>query len=360
MPRGRDGAGGSRSPGIKFSATGKSGRSDVRNRKDKADARRRFLAGATAFYPMEGTFTPQEALDYLETDPLVCLLCGKGFQMLGRHLSGSHDISGRDYCDMYLIPWSQPSDLADEGHPLRRAEGLATKAHRRALSERQTPEHRAASSVKMLKWAGTTFGHAPVSLGNRAIQRATAVCHEDLICAFCGKTFNHGRSERAECCSGSCATKKRHADSELGHFGSYGKLSEEEVIQIRESEENTHVLGARYGCVPTLISQIQLGQSYRHFGGPIREPAHRNFCLTAAKVLEIRASSEPARALAERYGVGTTTMGQVLTGKTWAHVGGRIRAPAPARTHPVTGRYLPAEPVYKDSVSGSETAPKAT
>lgn len=42
--------------------------------------------------------------------------------------------------------------------------------------------------------------------------------------------------------------------------------------------------------------------------------------LTEAQVLEIRTLSLPQRAIAALYGVGRSTIRQVLSGQTWAHV----------------------------------------
>lgn len=39
--------------------------------------------------------------------------------------------------------------------------------------------------------------------------------------------------------------------------------------------------------------------------------------LTIEQVIEIRASDEPRRALAEKYGVSVSSIGQIVTGKTW-------------------------------------------
>jgi ROS/MUCR transcriptional regulator protein len=55
-------------------------------------------------YPWAGMFnTRQEVEDYFGRDAVVCLLCGRSFRALGRHLY-RHSISIREYKELYGLP----------------------------------------------------------------------------------------------------------------------------------------------------------------------------------------------------------------------------------------------------------------
>ena len=58
----------------------------------------------------------------------------------------------------------------------------------------------------------------------------------------------------------------------------------------------------------------------------IRGEASCNAVLTEAVVLQILASSEPARALGERYRVSRNTIWKIRNGKMWAHLNAQVQA----------------------------------
>jgi hypothetical protein len=49
--------------------------------------------------------------------------------------------------------------------------------------------------------------------------------------------------------------------------------------------------------------------------------------LTDQQILEIRASAELQRVLAERYGVRENAISRIKTGRRWAHIGGHLKEP---------------------------------
>lgn len=51
-----------------------------------------------------------------------------------------------------------------------------------------------------------------------------------------------------------------------------------------------------------------------------RGSANSNAKLTAAQVIEIRASADPIEALVDRYGVGRSTITNVIKRRTWTHL----------------------------------------
>lgn len=66
--------------------------------------------------------------------------------------------------------------------------------------------------------------------------------------------------------------------------------------------------------------------------GVPRGEQHHKARLTERQVREIRASAKSPQILAQRYGVGKTTIRLIRTGQTWRHVGDvsrARRAPAP-------------------------------
>ncbi len=67
----------------------------------RAAARRRVKAG----YPIETPFTNvREVREYLNSDQIVCLRCGKGYKTLSKHL-GVHSWTADQYKEFYGLPW---------------------------------------------------------------------------------------------------------------------------------------------------------------------------------------------------------------------------------------------------------------
>jgi hypothetical protein len=59
-------------------------------------------------YPWHGKFgTKAEIDDYLAGNKVECLLCGKRFIALPKHLEYAHDLTADDYRERYGLPWKR-------------------------------------------------------------------------------------------------------------------------------------------------------------------------------------------------------------------------------------------------------------
>jgi transcriptional regulator with XRE-family HTH domain len=59
-------------------------------------------------FPWRGRFeTKTEIEDYFAGDKVRCLLCGKRFKALPKHLELTHDITADDYRERYGLPWKR-------------------------------------------------------------------------------------------------------------------------------------------------------------------------------------------------------------------------------------------------------------
>ncbi len=76
----------------------------VNAREIERAARRQPLAGFPDMRPLP---SKEAARDYLAQTHLVCLLCGRSFAVLGKHLRDIHDTSVLAYQDYYRLPRSK-------------------------------------------------------------------------------------------------------------------------------------------------------------------------------------------------------------------------------------------------------------
>lgn len=59
-----------------------------------------------AGFPIESrAFTEKEIEDYFSGDKIECLLCGRSFKRLARHLPNIHSVTEDDFRVMYGLPW---------------------------------------------------------------------------------------------------------------------------------------------------------------------------------------------------------------------------------------------------------------
>jgi hypothetical protein len=59
-------------------------------------------------YPWLGKFgTKTEIDDYLAGNKIQCLLCGRLFILLPKHLEWAHDLTADDYRELYGLPWKR-------------------------------------------------------------------------------------------------------------------------------------------------------------------------------------------------------------------------------------------------------------
>ena len=129
------------------------------------------------------------------------------------------------------------------------------------------------------------------------------------------------------------------------------KLTKDDIVTIREryaAGDDTQVnLADEFGvCQPT-IGDIVRGDAWPHVGGPISHTDHRGerhhgSKLTKDEVVEIReryATGEVSQyTLADEYDVTHRTIGSIVVGDTWPHVGGPIsdRSENRGERHPMT------------------------
>lgn len=113
-----------------------------------------------------------------------------------------------------------------------------------------------------------------------------------------------------------------------GEANNLSKLTEEMVGAIRQSGEPTTVLAHRYGLDRHTVARIRAGRTWQHIAldvtayGPLvlRGEAHSQARLNEDDVRAIRASAEPSRAMAARYGVSKTAILFIRNRHTWRHV----------------------------------------
>jgi hypothetical protein len=102
-----------------------------------------------------------------------------------------------------------------------------------------------------------------------------------------------------------------------GEASASAKITEEQALAIRASDEPYKVLAERYGVRYGLIRRVKVGESWAHL--PLGEKT-ANAVLTKEQVLAIRDSDEPYKVLSEEYGVGPRQIGRVKRREAWAHV----------------------------------------
>lgn len=97
------------------------------------------------------------------------------------------------------------------------------------------------------------------------------------------------------------------------------KLTEEAVKEIRTSKDTARKLAEKHGVSDTQIYDVRHGKSWRHHKTPpIPCPVRRR--LTKEDVLAIRASEERGAVLAKRYGVRSSTISRILTRVRWRNI----------------------------------------
>jgi very-short-patch-repair endonuclease len=136
----------------------------------------------------------------------------------------------------------------------------------------------------------------------------------------------------------------RRKDADLARSGmTVWRLPEHEIVmdgfaddllaRLAAYQQSTSPLPAA-DLLQSLRPTRKLSAGARRVHGPLGRPrgaAMHNAKLTDALVLELRNSVLPASELAAQYNLGRSTVGHILTGRTWKHVGGPIRAAKPVR-----------------------------
>lgn len=104
---------------------------------------------------------------------------------------------------------------------------------------------------------------------------------------------------------------------QLGEKHHSTTITEADVRAIRASDERQVDLAKRYGVAQTTISSIQRGRAWGHVPGA--NPRGRRK-LTEQDVRDIRASDETHAALAAKYGVTPSNIGAIKSRRTWTWV----------------------------------------
>jgi hypothetical protein len=167
--------------------------------------------------------------------------------------------------------------------------------------------------------------------------------HARIQREHCARGDRHGLRLHPECAArGARSGPRTHPERfPRGERQWLAKLTENEVRQIRAKYAAGGVsqgeLGHQFGVTQTVVGDILRGQSWRHVAQSDDErraiqDAKRlwrgersgNARLTDEKVMSIRrahlAGASKAH-LARKYDVGETTIRNVVTRKTWQHVG---------------------------------------
>ena len=118
-----------------------------------------------------------------------------------------------------------------------------------------------------------------------------------------------------------CIQKGRDKKRGLrGEDHNLAKFTEDQVMEIRASDERGKDLAKRYGVAQTTIFDIRKGRSWKHL--PIDSVSSKSCHITEADVMAIRASKKDSKTLAKEYGLTTRSVNSILHGETWAHLPG--------------------------------------
>ena len=122
------------------------------------------------------------------------------------------------------------------------------------------------------------------------------------------------------------------ASKKSGPRGRRELLTEDDIPAIRASEGTHASVAERYGVSVATIRAVRDGRSWKHVPtGPGDKPGNRKAKVTPGDVAAIRASAEPADALAERYGISVASINNARSGRTWSGVAGEgVSPPRPA------------------------------
>lgn len=119
-------------------------------------------------------------------------------------------------------------------------------------------------------------------------------------------------------------TKKenaRHASEVLHALDFNRRLTEEQVLAIRSDDRSHREIAEDYGLNQTSITGIINGRTYKNVGGERRHPGRaRQRKLDADAIVDIRTSDMTGVALAEKYGVATSTISKIRSGQRYKEV----------------------------------------
>lgn len=154
--------------------------------------RRKPLSG----FPITEAFaTTTESESYRRSIPLVCLLCGHGFRVLGKHLDYVHGMSSREYCDRYNIRFGH--GLSDSDWHANQSEKMKQRANAETLTQRAL----AIGKQNPRRTRVTAYARQ-----HHCEVKADAATVRTRACAYCLSFFTT-RDKRTRYCSASCGSK---------------------------------------------------------------------------------------------------------------------------------------------------------
>lgn len=193
--------------------------------------------------------------------------------------------------------------------------------------------HHSGYSIYVLRKDGKSksiYGHALVMLAFAGPRPdGMEVCHYD------GNKANGALSNlRYDTGAANEQDKRRHGTYQEGELSPSPKLTEKDVISIRERRaagEECAFIGLSYGMGSGHISKICTGEAWACAPGPItrshyrvRVPQHR---FSADAIVEIRmrrASGEWCKHIAADYGCDESYVSSICTGDAYPSAGGPI------------------------------------
>lgn len=110
------------------------------------------------------------------------------------------------------------------------------------------------------------------------------------------------------------------------------KFTEEDILNIRDSNETVAVLSKKYGTAETTITNIKNGTRYRNVGGYIRNKYERTNQARGDKIASAKVTEEIAIAIkydteklsikqfADKYNVSWSIVERIRNNKTWKHI----------------------------------------
>jgi hypothetical protein len=200
---------------MRYEANKQAGRreyaSTIKSREDRKAANRAVLPG----FPKEEPFqSVEEVKKYLSTSALECLLCGKLYNALGRHLVAIHDITPEAYKVRYNIPpaWA----IATTSVRDQMSESQVERVERDPESAKASLESARAALAEIVAKHGK---HERPSIAKQAASnenRKKSSCYREKAewfthaCLTCGKTFTRPASgKNQKRCSKACQDESR-------------------------------------------------------------------------------------------------------------------------------------------------------
>lgn len=191
------------------------------------------------------------------------------------------------------------------------------------------------SNGDCLEWTGYRdkhgYGHMSVNgvptlvhrtmweVHNGPIPEGMCICHhcDNTSCVRIDHLFLGTQNDNNQDCIRKGRARKRGLQ---GEDHNQAKLTEDQIMEIRTSNEQGKILAKRYDVTQTTISEIQKGKSWQHLPLTDKHSTNKTHKLTAVDVITIRHSSEGSNVLAKRYGVSRWTIDDARYGRSWEYL----------------------------------------